>query len=64
MAFEGNTDENFTNRFVVFVDWNQNNILNDAGEVFEITETTVNVKGEDGMQATGLNNTYFLPTRA
>jgi hypothetical protein len=36
-AFEGNTGVTFTNRFVVFVDWNQNDILDDAGEVYEIT---------------------------
>lgn len=52
IALEGNTNGNFTNRFVVFIDWNQNGILNDAGEVYEIG-TIVNSNGTDGQQATG-----------
>jgi hypothetical protein len=54
IALEGNTDGNFTNRFAVFIDWNQNDILDDAGEVYEITETIVNSTGTDGQQATGM----------
>jgi hypothetical protein len=53
IALEGNTAGNFTNRFAVFIDWNQNDILDDAGEVYEITETIVNSTGTDGQQATG-----------
>jgi hypothetical protein len=47
---EGNTVGNFTNRFAVFVDWNQNDVLDDAGEVYEITTTLVNSNGNDGQQ--------------
>ena len=53
IALEGNTDGNFTNRFVVFIDWNQNDILNDAGEVYEITDLLVNSTGVDGQQSNG-----------
>jgi hypothetical protein len=52
IALEGNTDGNFTNRFAVFVDWNQNDVLDDDGEVYEITQTIVSSTGEDGQQAT------------
>ena len=54
IALEGNTDGNFTNRFAVFIDWNQNDVLDDAGEVYEITELLVFSTGTDGMQATGM----------
>ncbi|MEH6766096.1 MAG: GEVED domain-containing protein, partial [Aequorivita antarctica] len=53
IALEGNTDGNFTNRFVVFIDWNQNGILNDAGEVYEITDLLINSTGTDGQQSNG-----------
>jgi hypothetical protein len=51
IALEGNTDGAFTNRFAVFVDWNQNDVLDDAGEVYEITQTIEHTNGEDGQQA-------------
>ncbi|MBZ9651251.1 GEVED domain-containing protein [Psychroflexus montanilacus] len=55
IALEGNTDgASFTNRFVVFIDWNQNDILDDEGEVYEITETIQGSTGEDGQQAVQL----------
>src|SRR5690606_16255521 len=53
IAMEGNTEGNFTNRFVVFIDWNQNDILNDAGEVYEMTDLLVNSTGTDGQQVNG-----------
>ncbi|MBU8881887.1 choice-of-anchor J domain-containing protein [Kaistella sp. DKR-2] len=51
ITLKGNTDGNFTNRFVVFIDWNQNGVLNDAGEVYQITQTIVNSNGTDAVQA-------------
>jgi len=51
IALEGNTDGGFTNRFAVFIDWNQNEVLDDAGEVYEITQTINNSNGQDGQQA-------------
>lgn len=53
ITLEGNTNGNYTTRFVVFIDWNQNGILDDAGEVYVIDEPLVNSTGEDGKQITG-----------
>src|SRR5690606_34079802 len=53
IALEGNTDGNFTKRFVVFIDWNKNGVLNDAGEVYEITDLLINSTGVDGQQSNG-----------
>lgn len=52
ITLKGNTDGNFTNRFVVFVDWNQDNDFADAGETYEITQTILNSTGLDAIQAT------------
>ncbi len=52
IALEGNTDGNFTASFTVFIDWNQDGILDNAGERYEIG-TIVNSNGNDGIQATG-----------
>ena len=68
ITLKGNTNGNWTNRFVVFADWNQNGVLNDPGEVYEITQTIVNSNGTDGVQAvqtlavpaTALNGTTRL----
>jgi hypothetical protein len=51
IILEGNTNGGFTNRFAVFVDWNQNDVLDDAGEVYEITTTINGSDGDDGQQA-------------
>ncbi|AFU67582.1 secreted protein, putative [Psychroflexus torquis ATCC 700755] len=51
IALEGNTDGAFTDRFAVFVDWNQNDVLDDDGEVYEILETISDSDGNDGQQA-------------
>lgn len=50
MKLQGNTVGNYTNRFVVFIDWNKNGVLNDDGEVYEVTETLVNSTGADGKE--------------
>jgi|GEM_PF-2406995 len=52
ITLEGNTNGNNINRFVVFIDWNQNEILDNTNEVYEITTTLVNSTGVDGMQVT------------
>ncbi len=54
VALEGNTNGVFENRFVIFIDWNQNGALDDAGEVYEIAETISGSTGTDGQQAAGL----------
>jgi len=55
ITLKGNTDGNFTSRFVVFIDWNQNQVLNDTGEVYfgDGLLTIVNSTGTDAVQATG-----------
>ncbi|MGJ8665576.1 MAG: GEVED domain-containing protein [Patiriisocius sp.] len=52
ITLEGNTNGNNINRFVVFVDWNQNEILDNTNEVYEITNTLINSTGIDGVQVT------------
>ena len=37
ITLKGNTGGGFTNRFVVFIDWNQNGNFNDPDEVITIT---------------------------
>src|SRR5690606_15471888 len=52
IALEGNTGGNWTNFFTVFIDWNQNDVLDDAGEIYQIG-SIANSTGIDGQQATG-----------
>ena len=51
ITVEGNTDGDNTSSFTVFIDWNQNGILGDAGEKYVIGSIT-NSTGTDGKQAT------------
>ncbi len=52
IALEGNTNGGFTCSFTVFIDWNQDGILDNASERYEIG--TINGStGNDGQQATG-----------
>lgn len=52
ITIKGNTAGNYTNVFVVFIDWNQNGVLNDTGEVYELTQTLINSTGIDSQQVT------------
>lgn len=52
ITLQGNTGGNWVNRFAVFIDWNQNGVLNDPGEVYEVTTTLSNSTGTDGKQVT------------
>lgn len=47
MEVQGNTYGNFDNDIVAFIDWNQNDILDDANEIYEIG-TLTNSTGADG----------------
>jgi hypothetical protein len=58
IALEGNTGGNFENFFTVFIDWNQNDLLDDEGEIYEIGSIE-NSTGEDGQQATGTISVPF-----
>ncbi|WP_223606644.1 choice-of-anchor J domain-containing protein [Chryseobacterium sp. OSA05B] len=57
ITFKGNTDGNNSNRFIVYVDWNQDGDFVDTGEVFFGTAATivslVNSTGVDTKTATG-----------
>lgn len=52
ITIKGNTAGNYTNVFVVFIDWNKNGILNDPGEVYEVTQTLTYSSGIDSQQVT------------
>lgn len=53
ISLGGNTGGDFSDYFVVFIDWNQNNKLDDAGEVYIIEEALVNSTGTDGKKVLG-----------
>ncbi len=61
ITLEGNTNGDYENGLAVFIDWNQNDVLNDAGEVYEIADLLDNSTGADGQQVTG---TIVVPTDA
>ncbi|PKG42549.1 GEVED domain-containing protein, partial [Psychroflexus sp. MES1-P1E] len=62
IILEGNTaGDPFTNRFAVFIDWNQDGEFSGAEEVYEITQTITGSTGEDGQQAT---QTLVVPSDA
>lgn len=52
ITLKGNTDGNYTNRFMVFADWNQDGDFADANEAYTITQTIVNSTGVDAVVAT------------
>src|SRR5690606_29048771 len=64
---KGNTHGNYENEFVVFVDWNQNGILDDTGEVYYIGMIS-NSSGSDTQAATASisvpGNAQYGSTRA
>lgn len=57
ITFKGNTDGNNTNRFIVYIDWNQDGDFLDTGEVYFGTAATavtlLNSTGIDAKTATG-----------
>lgn len=52
VTLKGNTGGNWTNRFMVFVDWNQDGDFADGDEAYEIIQTITNSTGLDAAQAT------------
>ncbi len=48
ISVEGNTDGDFEDKIVAFIDWNQNGILDDAGEIYEVG-ILENSTGYDGV---------------
>lgn len=61
ITLKGNTGGNFTSNFAVFIDWNQNGSLDDAGEVYQVTQTITNSSGTDAAQAV---HTISVPATA
>jgi hypothetical protein len=53
ITFEGNTAGGFDNSYTVFIDFNQNDILDDAGEFFVFEDVINGSTGTDGMSYTG-----------
>ena len=53
ITFEGNTAGPYDNSYTVFIDFNQNDILDDAGEVFGFEDVITNSTGTDGQSYTG-----------
>ena len=60
IEIQGNTDGNFENDIVAFIDWNQNDILNDTDEIYEIG-TIFNSTGDDGVS---VNMVIAVPDNA
>ncbi len=50
ITLKGNTSGDFINSFTVFIDWNQNSVLNNIGEVFIIEPKLINSTGSDEIQ--------------
>ena len=50
ITLKGNTGGAFVNRFLVFIDWNQNNILDDAGELY-FSSPALSITGSTGLDA-------------
>lgn len=50
ITLKGNTVGDYFHGFAVFIDWNQNNILDDAGEVYEIEDRLFGSTGTDDQQ--------------
>jgi hypothetical protein len=60
VSFQGNTLGAFTFYFTAFIDWNQNGILNDEGEVYQLG-TVYNSSGTDGVLG---NSEIQIPNNA
>ena len=52
ITLKGNTAGLYTNRFMVFADWNQDGDFADTDEAYTITQTINTSTGEDAIQAT------------
>jgi hypothetical protein len=52
VTLKGNTDGPYTNRFMVFVDWNQDGDFADPDESYQIVQTIFTSTGLDAVQAT------------
>ena len=60
ITLKGNTEGDFLNKFIMYIDWNQNGVLNDAGEDY-IVGTISDSTGEDDISA---SFTFTVPENA
>ncbi len=60
LSVEGNTYGDFETNIVAFIDWNQNDMLDDAGEIYELG-TLANSDGADGIS---VNMDILVPADA
>src|SRR5690554_4704103 len=60
LSVEGNTYGDFETNIVAFIDWNQNDMLDDAGEIYELG-TLANSDGADGVS---VNMDILVPADA
>ena len=52
ITLKGNTNGDYTNRFMVYADWNKDDDFADANEAYTITQTVTGSTGIDAIQAT------------
>ncbi len=70
IELKGNTDstvggQQYKNKFTVFIDWNQNNVLDDADEVyFGTAATEISVTGSTGLDAISAIGNIVVPATA
>ncbi|MEO8934786.1 MAG: T9SS type A sorting domain-containing protein [Xanthomarina sp.] len=60
LEVDGNTYGNFDNDIVAFIDWNQNDLLEDAGEIYEIGTLT----NSSGYGSNSITFNITIPTDA
>ena len=63
ITLKGNTGGAFVNRFLVFIDWNQNNILDDAGELY-FSSPALSITGSTGLDAISAIGNIVVPSTA
>ncbi|MEJ5104878.1 T9SS-dependent choice-of-anchor J family protein [Chryseobacterium sp. MYb328] len=65
ITLKGNTDGNATDKFTVFIDWNQNGNFLDAGEVyFGTAATAVTITNSTGVDAVTATGNIVVPATA
>ncbi len=60
IILKGHTGGDFTNYFTVFIDWNQNGILDDDGEIYQIGS----IKNSNGLDTVSLTGNIEVPIDA
>lgn len=63
IVLQGNTDGPYIDRFIVFIDWNQNGNFADAGETYFDT-TALTIDSSTGVDAISANGSIAVPANA